>query len=171
MHEKVKYYLEKNQTQEKERTEKKKNELLISLGLYEKVYPEKGERINYNIYNCSEYINGECVYFKKVAIDVSDEELDEILKYANKDTVEQFEEKKSNAVSTTLKVFAWLIFIGGFIIGCVNANVETGYYYTYTKFSIAIAMIYWVASLFSGVCLLGFAKIIDLLQEIKNKIK
>lgn len=107
-------------------------------------------------------------YYKKVPIEITDEEYEEIKKYSQKRYT-----STSNPVATALTVIAWIVFIGGFIIGIASANVEVvkGVYYTYTttEFSLAIALTYWCIALISGTFLLGFAEIIKLLDDIKKK--
>jgi len=77
---------------------------------------------------------------------------------------------KTNIVATILTIIAWVTFIGGFIMGIVYGNVEIeGYYSDYTEFSFQVAFIYWAVSFISGMMLLGFAEIIKLLEDIKNK--
>ena len=79
----------------------------------------------------------------------------------------------SNPIATALKIISVIIFIGGFILGIVlgTQEVKQGIYYTYTKteFSFAIALIYWAVSFISGMLMLGFSEIINLLNSIKNK--
>ncbi len=71
-------------------------------------------------------------------------------------------EKKSNPVASLLKIIAALIFIGGFIAGIAMGSAER-------EFSLQIAATYWGAFLVSGSMFLGFAEIIALLQDIKDK--
>lgn len=79
----------------------------------------------------------------------------------------------SNPIATALKVISVIIFIGGFILGIVlgTQKAEYGVLYTYTKteFSFTIALIYWAASFISGMLMLGFSEIINLLNSINNK--
>lgn len=107
-------------------------------------------------------------YYKKTLLEVTDEEYEEIKKYSQKRYT-----STNNPVATALTVIAWIVFIGGFIIGIASANVEVikGVYYTYTttEFSLTIALTYWCIALISGTFLLGFAEIIKLLDDIKKK--
>lgn len=66
-----------------------------------------------------------------------------------------------NPVGTTLKVIAWLEFIGGIILGIVVGNVTGGY-----SFNLLYAIVAWVSSFISGTLLLGFAEIVTLLQKL-----
>lgn len=107
-------------------------------------------------------------YYKKVPIEITDEEYQEVKKYSKKE-----ETTENNPIATVLTVIAWIVFIGGFIAGIALGivEVEKGYYYTYTdtEFSFAVAFIYWCVSLISGTMFLGFAEIIKLLDAIKKK--
>jgi len=68
-----------------------------------------------------------------------------------------------NSIAGTLKVIAWLTFIGGFILGFIVGNVTAEYSW---EFNFASALITWVSSFVSGMLFLGFAEIIILLQKI-----
>ncbi len=166
MHEKLKEYFEK----EKELREKKEKELreaiLIKEGIYEKVYSENNERTEE--YNQFEYnSSGTGKYFKYQPIEITDEEYMQIKEiYDNK---HKLEPPSSNGVANALTVIAWIIFVVGFIAGICFANVEVGTYVTYEEFSFAIALIYWLVAFASGTMFLGFAEIIKLLNDIKNK--
>ncbi len=74
---------------------------------------------------------------------------------------------KPNGVAKALRILAWIVFIGGAIMGIILGNVENSY--GYTSFNIAVAIIYWVAAFISGMMFIGFAEIIKLLEDIKNK--
>ncbi len=166
MHEKLKEYFEK----EKEIREKKEKELreaiLIKEGIYEKIYSENNERTEE--YNQFEYnSSGTFKYFKYQPIEITDEEYMQIKEIH--DSKNKQEPPTTNGVATALTVIAWIIFIGGFIAGICFANVEVGTYYTHEEFSFAIALIYWSVALISGTMFLGFAEIIKLLHDIKNK--
>lgn len=168
MHQLLSDYIIKKEKEQKALLDKEKEKLLLSEGLFEKVYSDKD-------YYDPEYPESEwdnenqsAKYFKKVPIEITDSEY-EILKNFSKSE----EKKENNAVALALKVIAWIIMIGGFIAGIVLGNVEVtkGYYYTYTdtEFSFTIALTYWAVSLISGIFILGFSEIIKLLNAIKNK--
>ena len=148
---------------------KKKNELLISLGLYEKEYSET------NVYS-KEYSNAEYDetadqwrYYKAIPVEVTDEEYSEILKYQKTNV----KTRRKNPVAVTFKVLSFLCYIGGIILGIVFGFVEEtkGTYYTYTvkTFSFTTAEIYWIAGCLSGLVYRGIAEVIQLLENIKNK--
>ena len=108
-------------------------------------------------------------YYKKVPIEITDSEYEQLLKFCKTEN----KANKTNTVATVLTAIAWIIFIGGFVSGIVLGNVEVtkGVIYTYTdtEFSFTIAFTYWAISFISGFFILGFAEIIKLLNDIKNK--
>lgn len=162
------YFLNKEKEQNK-LLEKEKEKLLLSEGLFEKVYSNTN---NYDPeYPESEWDNytQSVKYFKKVPIEITDNEYEQLKNFS------KLEQKKetNNSVALALKIIAWIIMICGFISGIVLGNVEVtgGYYhtYTYTEFSLTIALTYWAVSLISGIFILGFSEIIKLLNAINNK--
>lgn len=74
---------------------------------------------------------------------------------------------QKNTMSSVLTVIAWITFIGGFISGIVLAR--DSYSHTDAVFSFTVALTYWAVSFISGIFILGFAEIIKLLNDIKNK--
>ena len=157
MHEKLKEYFAE--------AEEKNNELtaqeLISAGLYEKEYSEK----NYYSDEFPNYewdaVNSIQKYYKKVPIQLTDEECEKFKKIYHNSAL-----KPKNSIAVALRIIAWIIFIGGFIAGIFIANIQIGAYH---EFSFVIALTYWVGALVSGIIFLGFAEIIKLLNDIKNK--
>ncbi len=111
-------------------------------------------------------------YYKKVPIEITDEEYRKIKKYSKEEDTEEYIAEK-NPIAVALTIIAWVLFIGGFIAGIALGRKEVtgGYYYTYTvtEFSFAIAFVYWCTALISGTIFLGFAEIIKILDAIKNK--
>lgn len=73
-----------------------------------------------------------------------------------------------NIVAAFLKIISWIIYLGGLIAGFALGNVESSYGYG-TEFSFALALTYWVAAFISGTVFLGFAEIINLLQQLLDK--
>jgi len=156
MNEKLKAFFEAKNAERKMEKEK----TLIDLGLFEKVYSTSDEAIEEFPFIEWDSENSVNVYFKKVPIEVSDEEYEEIKKYA-KDSKNT--DKKDNIIASILKKIAWCVFIVGAIAGLALGNLG------YRGFSFGITLIYWFASFISGITLLGFAEIIQLLTDIKNK--
>ena len=93
-------------------------------------------------------------FYKKIPIEISDEEYAELLKYKS------HEIKKHNLMAVIFKVLAWIIVVGGFVGGIVASNE--------TKHSFVTAMIWWASSSGSALFFFGFAEIIQLLNDIKN---
>lgn len=178
MNEKLKEFLDAKKEAEKKKYEAEKQKTLLELGLFDKVYaPDNKYSKEYYLYEWDD-ARATTKYFKNVPIEITDEEYQEVKKYLKKDTPENnpfvMEDNpiatESNPIATALTVIAWIVFIGGFIAGIVLGTVEVdGYYFDYTEFSFAIALIYWSVSLISGTMLLGFAEIIKLLNAIKKK--
>ncbi len=172
MHEMVREFLEKKRQKIEAEKEKNKVETLISLGLYEVEYSPDGEQTSeYNLGKWDEEA-GKTRYYKKVPVDVSEEEYEEIKKIACADSEKS--QSQSNIVAKTLSVVAGLIWGGGFIAGIVLGNVEvtkSTFYNTYTdtEFSFAIALAYWASSFIIGTMMMGLAEIVKLLNDIKNK--
>ncbi|MBO4452756.1 MAG: hypothetical protein J5793_02360 [Clostridia bacterium] len=167
MHKLVEEYLTKKAKETLETDQKKKDELLIKSGLFEKEYST-------DEFDSDEYPEcerdpetGRSRYYKKIPIEVSDEEYSEILKY-QKHTEPEY--KEHNTVAIIFKVFAWVVFIVGFIAGIVLGQKEVAGYYSYhTEFSFLSALKYWISSFVAGMIYLGFAEIIQLLHDIKGK--
>ncbi len=166
MNEKLKRFLDIKKEEERKKYEDEKERILIELGLYEKVYsPDNSynEEYYFSEWDSANSINR---YYKKVPVEITDEEYFELKKYSKKE-----EPPINNPIFTALTAIAWIIFIGGFIAGIAlgMVEVEIGHYYTDTEFSFAIALVYWGISLISGTMVLGFAEIIKLLDAIKKK--
>lgn len=157
MHEKLKKYFEKAEEKENKLTAQE----LISVGLYEKEYSEKN-KYSYEFPN-SEWDEENKIqkYFKKVPIQLTDEECEKFKKIYYNSAL-----KHTHPIANALSVIAFLIYIGGFIAGIV-LGVETAEYYE--DFAFSVAFIYWAIALISGTLFLGFAEIIKLLNDIKNK--
>ena len=84
---------------------------------------------------------------------------------SNSQSIPQYESDTKNGIASLIKVIAWLDFVGWFIIGIVLGR---GLYGDFSFFS---CLLYWVIGLVSGVMLLGFAEIIQLLHTINQKTK
>ena len=68
-----------------------------------------------------------------------------------------------NPVANIFKGLAWIVFFGGFIVGMFLGKDEYG------DFSVGIALIYWSAFFVVGMLYYGFAEIIQLLTDIRDK--
>ncbi|MBO4278110.1 MAG: hypothetical protein J5925_06920 [Clostridia bacterium] len=163
MNKSVEEFLQKKEKEAAEAERKKKDALLIELGLYDKEYSVDNK---YSAeYPESEWNSetGSSRYFKKVPMPVSDEEYAALLKYKKGP-------EENNTVSVVFKVLAWIVFIGGIITGAVLGRTEVGgLYSSHTEFSFIAALPYWAACFVGGMIFLGFAEIIQLLHDIKRK--
>ena len=147
MHEMVESFLTQKQAEETVR----KNKHLIDLGLYEKVYSNSTTYSDEFPYPEEDEKGAIINYYKKVAIDITDEEYAEIKKHSFAYSPHK------NLVALALTVIAWIIYVAGFIGGFIIAE------------NAAAALTYWFGALISGTTFLGFAEIIKLLNDIKNK--
>ena len=157
MHEKLKEYFAKAEEKENKLTAQE----LIYAGLYEKEYSEKNEYSHE--YPDSEWDdeNKKQKYFKKVPIQLTDEECEKFKKIYYSSAL-----KPTNPIASALSIIAVLIYIGGFIAGIV-LGIDAAE--LYEEFAFSVAFVYWAVSLVSGTMFLGFAEIIKLLNDIKNK--
>lgn len=163
MNEKLQEFFIQEENSRNLEKQKQRNQHLVDLGLYEKVYSGKQE--------CSEeypFIDGEGNTYKKVGIDVTDEEYRKICEYA---PLENTEPSHANTLSKALNVLAVLLIIAGVIIGLAlgTQEIESEYYYSRTVFSFALALPYWAGGIISGAIFLAFAEIIRLLDKISKK--
>ncbi len=157
MHEIVKKFIDKK----KEEQEKLKKKHLDELDLFDT------EDATANDYDIVKYENGVAHYYKKVPIEVTDEEYAEICKYAMSTNALQ------NVVSKVFYGTAIVIWILGTILSLVLAEqtvpsidyLESGE----TTFSWGIFLFGVFATFISGMIFLGFSEIIKLLQKIVNK--
>ena len=157
MHEKLKEYFGKSEEKENKLTAQE----LINAGLYEKEYSEKNEYSHeYNDREWDEE-NKRQKYFKKVPIQLTNEECEKFKKIYYSSAL-----KPTNPIATALSIIAVLIYIGGFIAGIV-LGVEAAE--LYEDFAFSVAFVYWATALISGTLFLGFAEVIKLLNDIKNK--
>lgn len=80
-------------------------------------------------------------------------------------TEEEITSNNSNSIAKSIKVFAKIIMIVGSILNILVLFVASRYH-TFTSF-FAFEMMF----ILSGLLLLGFSEIIQLLQDIKDRIK
>ena len=158
MHNNVDEYLKQKRTEKFTEEYIKKAKLLINEGLYHVVYSP--DNVQSSEYPFEEYdaTSGSMKHYKKVPMNVTNDEFEQIKKYSTID------ETPKNAISITLTVIAYIIFISGFIYG-----IYIGSEYYVDEFSFSLAFISWIITLISGMTFLGFAEIIKLLEAIKNK--
>lgn len=166
MNQKVQNFINQQKIQVENNKNMEKAKVLNDLGLYDKEYSENPAwSEEYPDYEYDQETK-EGRYFKKIPINVTDEEYEEILKYSNIDNtqIESDDVKtNSNTIATIFSVIAVFIFILGLFLGIVLGDA-IGY-----KFSIGVALICWGSGFVGGMLMLGFAEIIKLLTAIKNK--
>lgn len=163
----VQEFIDKKKAEIENNKNKEKRKLLMDLGICEKEYSQSSawseEYPNYEY----DQETKECRYFKKIPINVTDEEYEEILKYC-KQSDNTTPVNKENKVAKVLTGIAYAIFIIGAILGFVMGYTKDILDDTYS-FSFAIAIAWWGVSFIGGMFMLGFAEIIKLLNAIKNK--
>lgn len=157
MNEKLKEFLDAKKAAERKAFEEKKNETLLQLGLFEKVYSENEQYSNDFPYSEFDSKNSKNRWYKKSPIAITDEEYEEVKKYA-----ELKVDKKGNPIAVTLRVIAIIIYIVGFVASFFLGVDKYG------DIS-AMVIVWWVVFFVGGTCYLGFSEIIQLLEDIKKK--
>ena len=158
MNEKVKAYLDHQKEAEKVRNDASRKDTLLALGLFEKEYsPNNVDSSEYPYFEWDTE-NSEGRYFKKIPVDITEEEYQEVLKYAHK-KIPSANRSNANTIASIFSAIAWIVFIIGFIAGfIIGSNINYG-----------MAAICWVSSFLTGLPYLALAEIIKLLTAIKNK--
>lgn len=163
----VQEFIDKKKAEIENNKNKEKRKLLMDLGICEKEYSQSSAwSEEYPDYEYDQETK-EGRYFKKIPINVTDEEYEEILKYC-KQSDNTTPVNKENKVAKVLTGIAYAIFIIGAILGFAmgyTKNIPEDTYY----FSFAVAVAWWGVSFIGGMLMLGFAEIIKLLTAIKNK--
>lgn len=142
MDERVLKIIEEEKQKSRKIEQEKKNNILISHGLYEKVYApsarkqnENGEwyyeEVDYTGYDFCEIIDDEQVYYKKVPIEISDEDYQELLNNIcvedegeHEETIRKYE-KAYKTFKIIPNVVLWEMIILGFIIGVLCASIDS----------------------------------------------
>ncbi len=78
-----------------------------------------------------------------------------------------------NLIAKIIRVIGWTIIIIGVIAGFFAGFVVGGVMfieYFFQDFSWSAALIVWISTALSGILLMGFSEIIELLDSIKRKI-
>ncbi len=163
MHEKVKRYLDEKQ----KIIEEKKENFLVSQGLYEKKYsPEERFSGEYPKREWDE--NKESFhYYKNEVVKMTDEEYQAVLDAYNATNEPKPKEVGPNVVGALILALAWGIYVAGFFLG-IFMGVEAADYLE--NFSFGVALIYWGTSFVCGTFFIGFSQIIKLLHSINEKI-
>lgn len=163
----VQEFIDKKKAEIENNKNKEKRKLLMDLGICEKEYSQSSAwSEEYPDYEYDQETK-EGRYFKKIPINVTDEEYEEILKYC-KQSDNTTPVNKENKVAKVLTGIAYAIFIIGAILGFAMGYTKDILDDTYS-FSFAVAVAWWCVSFIGGMFMLGFAEIIKLLNAIKNK--
>lgn len=163
----VQEFIDKKKAEIENNKNKEKRKLLMDLGICEKEYSQSSAwSEEYPDYEYDQETK-EGRYFKKIPINVTDEEYEEILKYC-KQSDNTTPVNKENKVAKVLTGIAYAIFIIGAILGFAMGYTKDILDDTYS-FSFAVAVAWWCVSFIGGMLMLGFAEIIKLLNAIKNK--
>ena len=160
MHEKLREYFEDARRSDSEQVAQE----LIAADLYEKVYSPVNEYSDEFPYSEWDENVSQLRYYKKVPITISYADYEKFKKIYDSSKL-----KPTNPVSTALKIIAWTIYIAGFIAGIYFGNVGFEFSESHADFSFATAIIFWAIALINGTLFLGFAEVIKLLNDIKNK--
>ena len=157
MNDKVEEYLNKKRKEYEDARAKK----LIDLGICDRVYaPSSGFTTNeypYAEYDQKTYTNR---YYKLIPCQITDEEYEEIMKYSNTSEV------KINSAFITFKIAAAIIWLFGLFGG-----IGTGMIFADYEFSWISAFSVWIGTFIFGLQIFGMGKIIELLSDIKYKLK
>lgn len=164
MNEKAQKYIDMKIAMHKEIENRRKYEFLLRENLVEKVYsPDNKYSNEYPEYEWDD--NLKCQrYYKKMPIYLNDEEFDEVVKSYNLGAINynispaSFYPKKNLKTSTSLKVLAWVNYVMGTLLALYFIEYNTTNFFIYLTLGISC-----------GTMFLGFAKIIDLLDDIKHK--
>ena len=150
-----------NEKKEKEikRYNKKKEEFLLDLELYDKVYsPDGNYNDEYPFYDWDEE-TGTSRFHKKVPIQVTDEEYQALRDCTDADT----DNHRSNGVATAVFSIAWIIYIGGLIAGLLEFSDSND-----AAFENAFAL--WFDAFVSGTIFLAIGEIVKQLFNINCKL-
>ena len=158
MNESLQEYLNKKAEEKRAKYESERDANLIAAGLFEKRFSPTGKAEDPE-YPFSQWNKTEnrMMYYKKVAIVITDEEYEEFLKAGPVKTA-VVEEESKNAVASTLCGIAVTIYILRGLVGLIAmiANFVMGLGVMFGGF-------------ISGSVFLGFAEIIKQLQKINDK--
>ena len=158
MNERLQEYLNKKAEEKRAKYESERDANLIAAGLFEKRFSPTGKAEDPE-YPFSQWNKTEnrMMYYKKVAIVITDEEYEEFLKAGPAKTA-VVEEESKNAVASTLFGIAVTIYILMGLVGLIAmiANFVMGLGVMFGGF-------------ISGSVFLGFAEIIKQLHKLNNK--
>ena len=135
----------------------KKRELLLSIGIYDKVEidgtPENAKYVDYEEYD---NIEQRYHYYHFETPNISDEEYNAILA-----TIPQKVEECS--IAKVLKGISIAIYIIGAVAGFILIGEDNDYIFE--------ALNYWIEAFIGGTIMLGFGSVVKYLHDIKMKLK
>jgi len=149
MHAAVENYLNKV----KEKEEKYKKAFLEERGIYDREYVKVEDPNNVP---ADAIMDGEGKFFKRVPIEITDEEWDAVVEASRK----KIDVSTDNKVAKTIKVIAIITYIMNVIAGIVLWSELSSFILFVTAVFVGFV---------SGTLMLGFAEVIKLLDDIKKK--
>lgn len=158
MNERLQEYLNKKAEESRAKFESERDANLIAAGLFEKRFSPTGKAEDPE-YPFSQWNKAESrmMYYKKVAITVTDEEYEAFLKAGPVKPAAMEEESKNGVASTLFGIAVTLYILLGFAgLICMFANFLAG-------------LIVMFGGFISGTGFLGFSEIIKQLQKLNNK--
>ncbi len=171
MHPQVENFLKSQHAQQQKKINKEKNEILIDLGLYEKVFApnEDCSGFEYPFSEWDETTNTRKMY-KKQPLPVTDQEYAEILKYAKSIETQKSSASTGSITGSIIKGFAVVTWIGFFIIGiCMgDAAAEADYFEDEKTFDFLTAFIWWIIGFAGGMFYWWAGDVIDHLKAIRQ---
>lgn len=161
MDQRVQQYLQNqkasnSQTYEEDMSNKKR-ELLLSIGIYDKVEID-GTPENSKYVDCEEYDNIEqrYHYYHFETPNISDEEYNAIL-------ATRPQKVEECSIAKVLKGIAIAIYIIGAVAGFILIGEDNDYIFE--------ALNYWIEAFIGGTIMLGFGSVVKYLHDIKMKLK
>lgn len=156
---------EEYETRKRTEYEKKKVATLEDLGFVEKEYAPNGAYSD-EYSKCEYDEEGNRLYYREVAINISDEDFEALQKCLDEteDEKREIREERHSTIANILWVFAWIMYIGGFIAGFIFGVDKWGN-------PNASVLVYWVAFFAAGTLYASIAEIINLLCDIRNRMK
>lgn len=158
MNERLQAYLEKKTAENRAKFESDRDARLIAAGLFEKRFSPTNKADDpeypFSMWNKEEQ---RMMFYKKVAVVLTDEEYEEFLK-VTPEAPAAVKEESGNGVATALKTIAVIIYIVCGIAGLIGF-ID----------SFVTGLVMLITGFVSGTMFLGFGEIIKLLQQIKDK--
>ncbi|ERJ11331.1 hypothetical protein [Haloplasma contractile] len=142
----VEQYLNEQEEKIEKKKEIKKKKDLIKWGLFKEIPVIEDEDRSYYNAELKQYV-------EKVALDVSDEYYEKIIAYKG-ETCDHIR------INQIIKGIAYAIFLIGLVTGLYSSRIH-----------VLTTLYIWASAFVSGVLFLGFAKVIELLEDIHKNTK